>query len=277
VLGVGVAGLVAPMNWSSSATVSWCSKENFRTEKRIHTYRFGTGAEAPVTELGVMRIPTDHALTLCFVDKRKLRAVLPPFCTILCDEKSYLRIGRNLVQVREAPDRLVEQVRRRCRAVSYRRQTLLFTRWLSAVVDAIGARELGNGVQDDLATMLRALDHLDLTPYCHGHWIDLRVALRDHPELRQAYRRRLDGCIDDVVRKADGNLVYLAGRMRQLTDRLAEVIRGPILITGQEVIGIDVRPDGVWIKIDDGGSRPVIPARAGTVHDPFAVLSAGCP
>jgi monoamine oxidase len=251
ILGAGIAGLVAAYELESLGHRVTVLEGSDRIGGRVYTHRFGTADDAPHAELGAMRIPAAHELTMRYVEKLGLAPELRPFGSILSDENNYLRTGQGFVRVRDAAGPLVADLRRRVPTQAYGRATVLFGAWLAAMVAAIGPAELRDNLAADLATLLPLADRLDLTPYLHGaaaDRIDLGGVFRDHPGLRTGCGPRLYSFLDDLLLETGAGLMYLRGGMSQLADRLADRIRGPILL-GHEVAGLHVRPDLVSLGL----------------------------
>jgi monoamine oxidase len=274
VIGAGIAGLVAAYELEQLGYRVVVLEGSYRVGGRIYTHRFGTDEGAPTAELGAMRIPADHALTMRYVDALGLRSALRPFQSILSDQNNYLRCGSTFVRVGAAAGTLIEDFRREIGSASYRHETMVFCAWLGAIVRVIGPRELRDGLRADIANLLPLADRIDLSPHVHSAGrdrIDLRTVFRDHPELRSGCSSRLDGFLDDILTETGTDLLYLKGGMSQLTDRLSQLVRGPILI-GQEVVSLDVRDDQVLIRLQAGRRSVVARYPVALCTLPFSVL-----
>lgn len=251
VLGAGVSGLVAAHELERLGHRVLVLEGSDRIGGRVHTHRFGAGDDAPYAELGAMRIPDGHTLTMRYVEKLGLEPALRPFRTILSDENNYLPTGRGFVRVREAAGPVVEDLRRDLPVDGHRPATVVFGAWLAATVRVLGPGELRDGLVGDLAGLLALADGVDLAPYLRGPGrdrIDLGRVFRDHPGLRAGCGRRLEGFLDDILVETGPGLRHLSGGMAQLTDRLAATLRGPVL-RRHEVRGIAVRHDAVDIRV----------------------------
>ncbi|MEV8017354.1 NAD(P)/FAD-dependent oxidoreductase [Streptomyces sp. NPDC086554] len=251
VIGAGISGLVAAHELERLGHRVAVLEGSERIGGRIHTHRFGAGDDAAYAELGAMRIPQTHTLTMRYVAKLGLESALRPFSTILSDENNYLPTGRGFVRVREAAGPVVEDLRRDLPVGRYRPATVVFGAWLAATVRVLGPGELRDGLVGDLAGLLDLADGVDLAPYLRGpaeDRIDLGQVFRDHPGLRAGCGRRLEGFLDDILVETGPGLWYLSGGMAQLTDRLAASLRGPVL-RRQEVTGLGVRTGGVDIRV----------------------------
>ncbi|RKN08409.1 FAD-dependent oxidoreductase [Streptomyces radicis] len=251
VLGAGIAGLVAAHELESLGHRVTVLEGSERIGGRIWTHRFGPEEDAPYAELGAMRIPAGHGLTLRYVEKLGLSHALRPFRTILSDDHNYLSAGDGWVKVKDAARPLVDDLRRTVPTEGYGRATVVFGAWLAAVVRAIGPAELRDHLAVDLTALLGLADDLDLTPYLHGpaaDRIDLPAVFGDHPGLRMGCGPRLYGFLDDLLLESGGGLLYLSGGMGQLADRLAERLARPVLL-GREVTGVHVAPDLVRLAL----------------------------
>jgi monoamine oxidase len=274
VLGAGVAGLVAAYELEERGHRVVVLEGSRRIGGRIYTHRFGSGTGAPYAELGAMRIPADHLLTRRYIEKLGLGALLRPFRAVLSDENNYLRVDDGFVRVRQAAPRLVARLRAQLGDPAYRPDTLLFGAWLSIMVEAMGPRELRDGLRADLDAVLRAADRLDLTPFRYGDRgdrIDLVAIFHGYPQLRSACGSRLDTFLDDIAREASAGQSCLHGGMSQLTDRLAGMVRGPVR-TGCEVVALEAGPDEVVVHVDDGTGRQAARYPVVLCTLPFSVL-----
>jgi monoamine oxidase len=270
VLGAGISGLVAAYELERLGHEVVLLEADARIGGRILTHRFA-GPDGPLAELGAMRIPANHDLTLRYVEELGLRPRLRTFRNILTDPANYLSIGAGPVRVREAAEALVRDTRAYAGGGSPRRSTLLFLGWLHALVRALGPSELRQLVRGDLAKMVVFADDLELDPFLRDHGIDLGGAFLKYPELRAACSRRLASFLDDMVRESSGETLCLAGGMDQLPQGIAARLRRPVR-TGHAVVAIDTGEDGVTVTFDHDGGRThrTYPAVLCTI--PFAVL-----
>ncbi|MGH3755712.1 MAG: flavin monoamine oxidase family protein [Pseudonocardiaceae bacterium] len=235
---------------------------------RVFTRRFG-GRDGPIAELGAMRIPADHRFTMRYVNELGLQHRLRPFRNILSDSHNYLRIGSQLVRVRDAAAPLIRDTERYAGENSYRRDTLLFVGWLHAMVRAISPRELREFGRGDARKMLALADRLDMAPFLPDDRVDLDAAFRAYPQLRAVCSSRLESFLDDLIRESGTDMLTLTGGMAQLVDGFARRIRGPIH-TGREIAGLDVRRDGVSVQLAGSRSPVTYPIVLCTI--PFSVL-----
>src|SRR3954470_18939870 len=125
VLGAGISGLVAAYELERLGHEVVLLEADARIGGRILTHRFA-GDDGPLAELGAMRIPANHDLTLRYVDELGLRHKLRPFRNILTDPGNYLSIDAGHVRVREAAEALVRDTRAYANGGRPRRSTLLF-------------------------------------------------------------------------------------------------------------------------------------------------------
>ncbi|MGB6163147.1 MAG: NAD(P)/FAD-dependent oxidoreductase [Pseudonocardiaceae bacterium] len=269
VLGAGIAGLVAGYELERLGYDAVVLEADSRIGGRVFTQSFG-GSDGPIAELGAMRIPADHRFTMRYVDELGLRHRLRPFRGILSDPNNYLRIGSQLVRVRDAAAPLILDIERYSGEKSYRRDTLLFLGWLHAMVRALAPRELRKFGHSDARKMLALADSRDMTPFIHEDRVDLGAAFRAYPEFRAACSSRLESFLDDLIRESGTDMLTLAGGMTQLVDGLACRIRGPIH-TGREIVGLDVRRDGVSVHLSCAWS-PVLTYPIVLCTIPFSVL-----
>jgi monoamine oxidase len=269
VLGAGIAGLVAGYELEQLGYDVVVLEADSRIGGRVFTKRFG-GPDGPIAELGAMRIPADHRFTMRYVDELGLRHRLRPFRSILSDPNNSLRIGSQLVRVRDAAAPLIRDTERYSGENSYRRDTLLFVGWLHAMVRALAPRELRQFGQDDARKMLALADWRDMAPFIHDDRVDLGAAFRAYPEFRAACSSRLESFLDDLIRESGTDMLTLTGGMTQLVERFAVRIRGPIY-TGREIAGLDVRRDGVRVRLACAWS-PVLTYPIVLCTIPFSVL-----
>jgi monoamine oxidase len=270
VLGAGIAGLVAAYELEKLGYGVVVLEADSRIGGRVFSKRFG-GSDGPIAEFGAMRIPADHHSTIRYVDELGLRHRLHPFRSILSDPYNYLRIGSQLVRVRDAAEPLIRDTERYAGENSYRRNTLLFVGWLHAMVRALAPRELRELVRGDIRKMLALVDRLDMAPFRHDDRVDLGAAFRAYPELRAACSSRLESFLDDLIRESGTDMLTLTGGMAQLVDGFACRIRGPIY-TRREIVGLDVRRDGVSVHLAGAWSRSVLTYPIVLCTIPFSVL-----
>lgn len=270
VLGAGVAGLVAAYELEQLGHDVVVLEADSRIGGRIFTHRFA-GPGGPAVELGAMRIPANHKLTLRYVEKLGLKHRLRPFKNILSDPDNYLRVGAKFVRVGNSSDALIRDTRRYSNGVPRRAETLLFVGWLQALVRALAPKELRELARADIAKMLGLADELDLAPFVHQHGVDLGAAFGKHPELRAACSSRLESFLDDIVRESGADMLCLSGGMDQLTYAVAARLHSPIR-TRHAVTGIAVQRDGVTLTFDHERARSRITYPVVLCTIPFSVL-----
>ncbi|ARQ72020.1 flavin monoamine oxidase family protein [Streptomyces marincola] len=269
VLGAGVSGLVAAYELQRLGHEVDVFEADRRVGGRVFTHRFA-GPEGPYAELGAMRIPADHHLTLRYVDALGLRGRLRPFRTILSDPANLMSVAGELVRVRHAAKPLMRYTAELSGRGSHRPEALLLVGWLHAAVRAIAPRELREHARRDIGKLLAVADRVDLADALKGERPDVGGALRRHPELWAACSERLQGFLDDLIRESGSGMYRLAGGMDQLTDGLAARLRRPVR-TGREVTGIDVRRDEVRVRFGNRANDTVgYPVVLCTI--PFSVL-----
>ncbi len=270
VLGAGIAGLVAGYELEQLGYDVVVFEADSRIGGRVFTRRFGD-PDGPIAELGAMRIPANHHFALRYVEELGLRHRLRPFRNILSDPNNYLRIGSQLVRVRDAAAPLIRETERYAGENSYRRDTLLFIGWLHAMLRALGPRELREFGRGDARKMLALADRLDMAPFLHDDRVNFGAAFRAYPELRAVCNSRLESFLDDLIRESGIDMLTLTGGMAQLVDGFACRIRGPIH-TGREIAGLDVRRDKVSVHLAGARSRSVLTYPIVLCTIPFSVL-----
>jgi monoamine oxidase len=228
VLGAGVAGLATAWELERLGYRVELLEGSGRLGGRVHTHRFGTGPGAPVAELGAMRIPAGHRRVLDYVDRLGLTGELRPFR------------GLRAEPVRVPPPG------------PHAAETRLVGARLTAMVDAVAPPPVREDVRRDLrGGLLDRLDRLDLRPYASAP-DGVHELLAAHPELRSACSGELRDFLDDILTETGPSLLRIRGGMSRLVDELAARIRGPIRL-GRPVVGLDVRPDEVLVRVREGG------------------------
>src|SRR3954452_11936231 len=163
VIGAGIAGLVAGYELERLGYEVQILEASRRIGGRIYTYRFNSDPDAPVAELGAMRIPTKHSHTLRYIEQLGLGDEVRPFKSLLADENAFLSTERGYVRLRDAPDALLAELRERMPPDRYRDETLLFGAGLSLVVEAIAPPPLREGLRQDLnGSLLDLIDKVEL-------------------------------------------------------------------------------------------------------------------
>ncbi|GAA6616672.1 hypothetical protein NUACC26_024780 [Scytonema sp. NUACC26] len=82
ILGAGIAGLVAAYELERLGHTVEILEGSPRIGGRVWTHRFGNEPDAPYAELGAMRIPSNHSLTLHYVQEMGLSDKLCKFMTV---------------------------------------------------------------------------------------------------------------------------------------------------------------------------------------------------
>ncbi|WP_424216447.1 flavin monoamine oxidase family protein (plasmid) [Streptomyces sp. BI20] len=276
VLGAGMAGLVAAYELERLGHRVEVLEAAHTLGGRVRTHRFA-GANGPFAELGAMRIPAGHRLTLHYTAELGLQDHVREFRTLFSDDAAYLTTDTGHLRVREAHDTLVaEYAAKLPDPGAHRPDTLLFGAWLDASIRAIAPRAFYEGQRDDVGErrLLSLIDGIDLTPYRRGpelRRMDLHAFFADHPRVRAAGPGRLERFLDDVLDETGSTIVRLREGMDHLPRRLAARIRGPIH-TGREVTGIDVREDEVLLTVRHGARTALHRSRYVVCTVPFTVL-----
>ncbi|TDD63507.1 FAD-dependent oxidoreductase [Kribbella antibiotica] len=257
VIGAGIAGLVAAYELERLGHEVEVIEASRDIGGRIRTHRFPgrDGSIGPFAELGAMRIPAGHRLTMHYIAELGLQNQVREFRTLFSDDAAYLPTASGYLRVRDAHETLVKEFAAGLPNRQYRPNTLLFGAWLDASIRAIAPRQFYNGVHNEIDVQLLALvDHIDLTPYrcgAEGNRIDLHAFFADHPQVRSFCPPRLERFLDDVLDETSSTIVRLRNGMDALPRRLASRIRGKIT-TAQEVVAIDVRDDAVHLRVRQG-------------------------
>ncbi|MGW0706376.1 flavin monoamine oxidase family protein [Streptomyces sp. NPDC002643] len=256
VIGAGIAGLVTAYELERLGHHVQIIEGSHEIGGRIHTHRFSdAGRPGPFAELGAMRIPAGHRLTMHYIAELGLQNQVREFRTLFSDDAAYLPSSAGYLRVREAHDTLVDEFATGLPSAHYREDTLLFGAWLDASIRAIAPRQFYDGPHNDIGVeLLNLVDDIDLTPYRCGtarNRIDLHALFADHPRVRASCPPRLERFLDDVLDETSSSIVRLRDGMDELPRRLASRIRGKISL-GQEVIGIDVHDDTVTLTVRQG-------------------------
>jgi tryptophan oxidase StaO len=255
-IGAGIAGLVAAYELERLGHHVEVIEASSEIGGRIHTHRFpGDGRSGPFAELGAMRIPAGHRLTMHYIAELGLQDQVCEFRTIFSDDAAYLPGSSGYLRVRDAHETLVNDFAAGLPNRQYQENTLLFGAWLDATIKAVAPRQFYNGMHNEIGVeLLNLIDRIDLTPYrcgSAGNRIDLHAFYAAHPRIRSLCPPHLERFLDDVLDETSSTIVRLRDGMDALPRRLASRIRGRIS-TGQEVMGIDVRDDAVVLLIRHG-------------------------
>ncbi|MCK1798028.1 FAD-dependent oxidoreductase [Streptomyces sp. XM4193] len=276
VLGAGVAGLVAAYELERLGHQVEVIEGSHDIGGRVHTHRFShRGRNGPAAELGAMRIPAGHRLTMHYIAELGLQNQVREFRTIFSDDSAYLPSSDGYLRVRDAHKPLIEEFAAGLPRRDYDERTLLFGAWLDASIRAIAPRQFYAELRHEIGVeLLNLIDHIDLKPYLSGaagNRIDLHSFFSDHPQVRSFCPPRLERFLDDVLDETSTTIVRLGSGMDALPRRLASRIRGNVM-TGQEVVGIDVREDGVDLRIRRGIRTVVRKCDYVVCTIPFSVL-----
>ncbi|MET9232604.1 NAD(P)/FAD-dependent oxidoreductase [Lentzea sp. NPDC003310] len=254
VIGAGVAGLVTAYELERLGHSVEVVEASDRIGGRVHTHRFA-GEAGPFAELGAMRIPSAHRLTLHYIAELGLREQVLPFHTIFSDDAAYLPSSSGYLRVRDAHDVLVSDFASGVPAGRYREGTLLFGAWLDATIRAIAPRQFYNGMHGEIGVgLLDLVDQVDMTPYRRGPggtMIDLHAFYEGNPRIRSLVPAHLERFLDDVLDETGSNIVRLRDGMDLLPRSLAARLLGRVTL-GQEVTGIEVRDSDVVLNLRQG-------------------------
>lgn len=254
VIGAGVAGLVTAYELERLGHEVEVIEASDRIGGRIHTHRF-TGEAGPFAELGAMRIPSAHRLTLHYIAELGLQDQVLPFHTIFSDDAAYLPSSSGYLRVRDAHDVLVSNFASGVPAGRYCEGTLLFGAWLDATIRAIAPRQFYNGMHGEICEgLLDLVEQVDLTPYRRGHngtVIDLNAFYAGNPRIRSLVPPHLERFLDDVLDETSSSIVRLRDGMDLIPRTLAARLLGRVTV-GQEVTGIAVGDKGVVLTLRRG-------------------------
>jgi monoamine oxidase len=255
IIGAGIAGLVAAYELERRGHLVEILEGSGRIGGRIHTHRFHSWPDAPLVELGAMRIPVKHRRTMQYVARLELADKVRPFGTLFSDADSYCMTSAGYLRARDAAKRLANDFRLSLPDRRYSDETICFGAWLAVLGDAIAPSDFRESLRDEFR--LELLDHIDqydLSPFIRGDHkdqFDAHAFFAVHPEVRTSGNGRLNRFLDDVLSETGPDLVRLEGGMDQIVRRLAGRIRGPITC-GQEVVGIDSCEDHVTVAVRGG-------------------------
>lgn len=274
ILGAGMAGLVAAHELEELGHEVEVIEGSERIGGRVYTHRFGVGSNAPLVELGAMRIPTKHRHTMDYIEKLGLSHKLREFRTLFSDDSAYHRTSAGYIRVRDAAKVLVEDFKAVMAGSDLRDETVLFGAWITAFGDAIAPPSFMETLREDFAALLQEVDRIDLTPFLVGgarDQVDLHAFYAAHPEVRMSGTSRINRFIDDILDETSPRLLRLEGGMDQIVDALVSRINGPIH-PGHEVRGIDVHDDHVAVTVHNGAETSVLRREHVLSAIPFSVL-----
>lgn len=255
IIGAGAAGLVAAYELEKRGHLVEILEGSNRIGGRIYTHRFRSGPDAPLIELGAMRIPVKHRRTMQYITRLGLADKVRTFSTLFSDADSYCTTSAGYTRVRDAAKTLTADFSRSLPDGRYSDDTIRFGAWLTAIGDAIAPSDFRDSLRGDLRLeLLELIDQFDLSPFLRGgdrDQADVHAFFAVHPEVRMSHNGRLNRFLDDILSETGPDLVRLSGGMDQIVRRLAARIRGPISC-GQEVVGIDSCDDHVTVAVRDG-------------------------
>ncbi|MFD8934404.1 flavin monoamine oxidase family protein [Streptomyces sp. NPDC059578] len=274
VLGAGIAGLVAAHELERLGHRVQVLEARLRPGGRVRTHGFAGRGHGPLVELGAMRIPAAHRLTMQWIDRLGLSDRVRQFRPLFSDDASYLETTAGHVRVRDASPALVEEFRRSLPpGHRYRPETVLCAAWLAASVDAVAPGTFGRALLSGLhGELLDLLADIDVRPYLVDgpvQRVDLNRFFAHHQGF--AANGRFRYFFNDVVTETSSALFRLDGGMDQIPGRLARRLRGPVR-WGQRVLGLHVRPDGVLVDVRHGLAVRRLVADHVLCTLPFSVL-----
>ncbi|KNB53633.1 flavin monoamine oxidase family protein [Streptomyces caatingaensis] len=288
VIGAGIAGLTAAYELERRQFRVDILESNSRIGGRIHTHRFGTGPGAPSVELGAMRIPDRHRLTLEYIDRMGLTGKLRTFSTLLSEENAFLHTDGGFVRIRDASAPLFAAFRASLSprdpghpgypghsghlghpgpsgyptgpahpshlahpAPGEHDPVVVFGAWLTAIVDAIAPPDLREALRADLRhQLLDLVARIDPAPH-------LRGAARDRIDLHSLFSAHpgiRSGCSGRLNSFLDDILTETSPALLRLDggmDQLPGRIAARLrgrILCGRRVTGIEVRDDEVLVR-----------------------------
>ncbi|MEC4813116.1 MAG: NAD(P)/FAD-dependent oxidoreductase [Scytonema sp. PMC 1069.18] len=255
ILGAGIAGLVAAYELEQLGHEVEILEGSPRIGGRVWTHRFGDQPDAPYAELGAMRIPSDHELTLHYVQKMGLNDKLCKFMTVFEESNAWMNINGQVLKMKDAPRVLQQTEGGIFSDTRYSEQTRLFAAWLKTIINTIAPGNLRSDFERDLSShLMDELERLDLDPYfsCDGETIDLHSFLKSNPSFRAKCSQGLDIFLGDIMTETSHDLLQLQGGMDQLIQRLAASITASIQCNS-EVVALHVQKDHVEITYKQNG------------------------
>lgn len=257
ILGAGIAGLVAAYELEQLGHEVDIMEGSPRIGGRIWTHRFGEEPGAPYSELGAMRIPSDHQLVLHYVNELGLADKLRKFVTVFEENNALMNVQGAVFRLKDAPRLLLERYQGIFQNPRYSVKTRLFAAWLKTIIDAIAPGALRESFDRDLELcLMNELERLDLDFYFSedGQTIDLHTFLKENVGFRARCSKALDVFFSDILTETSHDLLQLEGGMDQIIDRLAASIQAPIRCN-QEIVSLNVHQRGVEVSWIEAGAR----------------------
>jgi monoamine oxidase len=255
ILGAGIAGLVAAYELERLGHTVEIMEGSARIGGRVWTHKFGSEQDAPLAELGAMRIPSSHQHTLHYVREMGLSDKLCKFVTVFEEQNAFMNIDGNIFRMKDAPRIFTERYQGIFTDTRYSEKTRLFAAWLKTIVDTISPSNLRESLDNDLrAHLMDELERLDLDRYFSedGETIDLQVFIKENPGFRARCSKALDMFLSDIVVETSHDLLQLKGGMEQLIHKLAASVKAEIKCN-QQVVALRVNDDDVEIDwLEDG-------------------------
>ena len=244
ILGAGMAGLTAAYELQKHGLSSEIFEGSPRIGGRVWTHHF---SEHDYGELGAMRIPSCHKVTLDYIEQLGLQHKLKRFVSIFQQSKvpskpSGLGTRTQHRQLHNHPLTLSQEAER---SGSLHDD---FTRWILLQIKSIAPTELKqNWVQyalPDLVDYIRTIDiSMHRLPESSG--FDLVSILAHHPCLYDFFPVELACFLDDIALETS-ELYTLTGGLSQLHQRIDSLLDMPIRLDCR-VIGISVNDDDVEV------------------------------
>lgn len=274
ILGAGIAGLVAAYELERLGHEVEIIEGSPRIGGRVWTHRFGNSPDAPYAELGAMRIPSDHKMTLHYVHEMGLSHKLCKFMTVFEESNALMNINGQVLKMKDAPRVLQQTEGGILSDTRYSEKTRLFAAWLKTIINTIAPGNLRSDFERDLHShLMDELERLDLDPYFSedGETIDLNSFLTQNPSFRAKCSLGLDIFLGDIMTETSHDLLQLQGGMDQLIQRLAASIKADIKCNC-EVVGIAVQKDHVEITSQENGQLQTSHCDYVLCTIPFSVL-----
>jgi len=255
ILGAGIAGLVAAYELERLGHTVDIMEGSPRVGGRVWTHRFGNEIDAPLAELGAMRIPGDHQHTLHYVKEMGLADKLCKFVTVFEEQNAFMNIEGNIFRMKDAPRLFQERYQGIFTDPRYSENTRLFAAWLTTIVNTISPGNLRESLDADLKShLMDELERLDLEPYFSedGETIDLQSFITSNPGFRARCSKALDLFLSDIIIETSHDLLQLQGGMDQIIQRLVASIAAPIQCN-QQVVAMRVRDNHTEIDWQENG------------------------